>query len=356
MKHVKSYIVVVALATSAVSALAQVLIVRGKMVPLAAEGSAPSTRVTSTQVQLKQIDKPTGGYEYSMNESVRLLASVEVSYSQTPQGYWATSLEVRVPYKASSPLQVSLYAVKPVDAGSEGRRIREIFATVIGGDTGVRSHDDLFKLYQEAGAIANRRMDRIRSQDDFNYLDAQLFFKYMELAVYLGREASLAVSSDVRDVHNFVRSQMQQAEGRRVVLKGTSQTPLAIESLLRFVDFVDADQLKRLWGTVKKQTNGSFSEEACKQYIAFSNTVTGGDYDQGLVEAWERYEDYRLVTLAAEAVSVCANEAQRAQAAGNATQEQVQAIVRATNGLERLSAPTARVTHSVKNIKRVLGL
>ena len=290
-----------------------------------------------------------------MNETVRLLGAVQVSYAKPPQGYQATNLDVRVPYRSTAPLQVSLYAVKPVDSGNENRRIREIFATVIGTDDGEQRHDELFRLYQEAGAISRNRMERIKKQDDFNYLDAQILFKFMEVAVYLGREASLAMGPEVRDVRNFVRSQMQQESGKRVVLKGTSQSPRAVQDLLSFVDFVDADHLKNLWSVVKKQTNGGFSEEACKQYIAYTNTVTGGDYDQGLVEAWDRHKDYRIVALAAEAIGVCAQRELEARRAGKGSQEQVKAIAEAVSNLGTI-ATTERAAASLQNTMRILPL
>lgn len=342
-----------ALAVGQVSAArAEILIVHGRTVPSGAV-SAPATQVRSDSVRLARVDSPANGYRYSMDEATRLLGTVQVSYAQPPQGYWTSDLEVRVPYRRSVPLQVSVYAIKPVEVGDENRRIRELFATAI-GEGGEQRHDELFRLYQEASSISLNRLGRIKRQDDFNYMDAKVFLKLMEIAVYLGRGASLALSPQVKEVRNFVRGQLSLSLGRRVMLDGTGQSLTRVESQLVFVDFVEADHLKSLWAAVKQQTNGAFSDDACNLYIAFSNTITTGDYDQGLLEAWDRHPQYQLVTLAAKAVEVCASREQVRQSTGTGSEVRLKAIVGATKGLERVTSP--RVANSVTNIKKALRL
>ena len=334
---------------------AQTLIINGRALPL--EGiSTILPEPSSSHVQLVRAVNAPNQWTYSMDETKRLLGTVDIKQSSAPTGYSAGSLAVRVPYASSRPLQVFFYAIKVAEPGAnETARIRELHATPIGGDKGEHRHEQLFRLYQEARVIAARRLQRIQAQNDFNYYDAQAFLKLLEISVQLGREANLTLGSDVLEVRNFVRSQRQSAEGLRVLTKGTGQTEASVKQQVEFIDLVEAEHLKNLWSEVKASTKGGARPEDCKRYEAFVQTATGADYDAGLVKQWDQLKDYNMVSLAAKALEACAERTRQAalQAATEVTKARVESLQRAIGSLEAVQTPS--IENSLGRIRRSIA-
>lgn len=332
-------------------ATGQVLRLDAKLVPVDASAS-PILNPQSKQITILPLENLKGGYRYSMIESNRVLGLLKVSFTPSPEDYRVGELDLRLPFLNSKPISASLYGFKSIDVGNG--RIREIFATPIGKPGGVLRHDELFRLYQESALISRARMERIKKQGDFNYYDAKVFFKFLEVAVYLGRQSFLVMNSDVMDIRNFLKNQMQlDKEGARVILEGTRQKKNDVEQLLTFVDFVDADHLKFVWGVIKERAAGGFSDEACRNYISFSNTLSGGEFDSGLVDSWDQHKDYKLVTLAAEAIRVCAKASLDTKNASSDLKEHAQKLLEAANVLGGV-ASGKRAVDSITETQKML--
>jgi len=313
MNHALSLVTLLAVTSQA---LAQTVFVSGRLVP--ADGAASFVpELSSSHVKLTKAAGTPNQWSYAMDTSKRLLGTIEIKHSVAPAGYSASDLAVRVPYTSTRPLHVFLYAVKAAPSGaSDTTRIRELHATLISGDSGERRHEQLFRLHQEARAIAARRLQRIQSQDDFNYFDAQVFLKLLEITVELGRTAQLIVGADVLEVRNFVQNQLRNNTGLLVLTRGTGQTPTAVKQQVQFIDLVEAEHLRLMWAEVTAKTNGGSRPEDCTLYQAFIDTVTGGDYDSGLVTQWDQTKNYNMATLAARALLPCATKVQQAVISG----------------------------------------
>lgn len=332
---------------------AQTVIVSARLVP-ADSATAPVPELSSSHVQLTKDTDALNQWAYTMDSAKRLLGTISVKPNSAPAGYSAPDLAIRVPYTSARPLHVFLYAVpaRPAE-GADATRIRELHATPISGEIGERRHEQLFLLHQEARLISARRLQRIRAQSDFNFFDARVFLKLLEITVELGRTARLTVGPDVQEVRNFVQNQLQLPNGLRVLTQGTGQTAAAVRQQIMFVDLVEAEHLRLLWAEVTAKTNGRSGPEDCMLYQAFVSTVTGGDYDAGLVTQWDQTKNYNMVALAARALVPCATKAQQAVTSG-APEAPARALSIEASAERLKKVETLAVERSLFHIRREL--
>jgi len=265
---------------------------------------APKIKIETEGAQLEP--KGNSIWDYAPKELSSLLGTTIVSIDDSPADYKSKELKVRLPLGRSRPLQILLYGVRVQDSP---KRVREIFATNV-ADPGFRS-EDLFRLYQELTFLSIGRLEELQqSKRPFYVYDAQMFFKYLEVARELGRQKFIGVSDSVTQVQSYLREQNGHEDGRAVITKALGSNGTETMSLLlREIDFVDADQLSQVWDYLKT-TPPSFTAEACTIYGAFVKTFE--NYDEKLVDEWNSTKNYKTVTLAYEALSLCAERVKTA--------------------------------------------
>jgi hypothetical protein len=266
--------------------------------PARGEQTPPLARVRSSDLRLEEVD--TGRWSYTLVNRQRVFGAVQLALDTTPASYYCEPVQVRVPYASAGPVRVTLHAVQVRDTND---RVREIFATKIGAGGEVRIQA-LFQLYQEAGYIAKRRLEAIEGGRKFFVYDAQVMFKYLEIARELGRKANLVPSDGVLRVRNFLRTQAGMKEGAAVLKKAIPRGVADVTALVDDIDFVEAEQLRQVWRGIGAM-QPKYSDVACERYRAFLATVLE-EFDQGLVERWNNHKDYRTVEFPTRALEGCA--------------------------------------------------
>lgn len=265
--------------------------------PARGEATPPVARVKSSDLKLQEVD--TGRWSYTLLNRQRVFGAAQLALDATPLMYHSEPVQVRVPYASTSPLRVTLHAVQVRDTND---RVREIYATKIGPGGEVRIQA-LFQLYQEAGFIAQRRLSAIEGGRKFYVYDAQVMFKYLEIARELGRKANLVPSEGVLRVRDFLATQAELEEGKRVLTKLNRRGVDDIRALINDIDFIEAEQLRQVWQGIAA-VQPKYSGVACELYRAFLETVLE-EYDSGLVERWNQHKDYRTVEYPTKALEGC---------------------------------------------------
>ncbi len=265
--------------------------------PARGELASPVARVRSSDLKLEEVD--AGRWSYTLVNHQRVFGAVQLALDTTPASYYCEPVQVRVPYASASPVRVTLHAVQVRDTVG---RVREIFSMKIGKGGEVRVQA-LFQLYQEAGYIAKRRLDAIEGGRKFFVYDAQVMFKYLEIARELGRKANLVPSDDVLRVRNFLRTQAGLKEGAGVLKKAIPRGVADVTALVDDIDFVEAEQLRQVWHGIAAM-QPKYSDAACERYRAFLATVLE-EFDTGLVERWNDHKDYRTVEFPTKALEGC---------------------------------------------------
>jgi len=265
--------------------------------PARGESTPPVARVKSLDLKLQEVD--TGRWSYTLVNRQRVFGAAELALDTTPASYYCEPVRVRVPYASVSPVRVTLHAVQVRDTND---RVREIFATKIGPGGEVRIQA-LFQLYQEAGYIAKRRLAAIEGGRKFYVYDAQVMFKYLEIARELGRKANLVPSDGVLRVRDFLRTQAELQEGASVLKKAIPRGVADVTALVNDIDFVEAEQLRQVWQGIAAM-QPKYSDVACERYRAFLETVLE-EFDAGLVAQWNEHKDYKTVEFPTKALEGC---------------------------------------------------
>jgi hypothetical protein len=96
-------------------------------------------------------------------------------------------------------------------------------------------------------------------------------------------------------------------ERERQIIEGAlvPRTVADLDLLLTQVDFIEAEQFRRIWHRIIDPKNGGpTSPEACGRYGPFVEALVT-DTDKNLREQWEKDDKYRLVSLATNARNHC---------------------------------------------------
>lgn len=280
---------------------AQQLAVRASLDPERAGAQLPAVVPVSTDLKLH--DAGNGHWSYEMNNPGRVLGVATLAMNNPPAPYQSLPLEIRMPFRSSEPAIVAVYGVVLRNTNA---RVREIFATPIGGPGGEQRHMEYFRLYQEAALMAEARLAPLRTgTGNMGVFNAQLFFKYLQLARQLGRVNNLVPSSGVAQVRTYMRTQLALPAGQKAIKAALGETGLAtFATLLDEIDFIEAEQLRKVWAYITT-AYAPHSPQACALYRAFVDTSVSREFDQGLVARWNLDENYNVVSLATEGVKVC---------------------------------------------------
>lgn len=282
----------------AVGAHAWELRVTAALLPSRTDVQLPKLQVQSDDGKLEPKGERIWAYE--PKDSVKLLGTSLVAFENSPGDYHSQQLKVRMPLGRKRPLQIVLYGLQ---VQNTNQRVREIFAINVTAPQ--MRGEDLFRLYQEAAALSKRRLKSVmQGERPFYVYDAQIFFKYLEIARELGRKKFIAVSDDALQVQSYLRERNDQEEGRGAIIKALGpKGPATMNTLLDEIDFADAEHLRQVWEYLKTEPP-SFTTEACANYEAFVKTFE--EYDEMLVNRWNTETNYNTVTLAYEALGTCA--------------------------------------------------
>lgn len=262
-----------------------------------------SLNLQASSADLTLTSVSQGRWSYTFVNPRRVVAVAVVGLDGAPSPYTADPLRIRLPYASDGPLVISVIGV---DVKDTPERVRQIFATPVGGDAASRLQD-MFGFYQETAALARNRLAEINAGRPFYVYDAQVFFKYLEVARELGRQANVVLSDGVLDVKRYVRAQLEMSSGRAVIERAIPRGAGDVKTLLVELDFVDAEQMRKVWRWITTKTPAG-SAERCFLYAAFLETIASEQFDQGLVSAWEANKGYGLVKLATDASNECASK------------------------------------------------
>lgn len=342
MTPLQKYWSCVLLGAPVMTAFGQELQATAQLHPTRATVKTPSIQATSDDAKL--IPKPNNLWLVELTDQKKALSKASIAFAaQPPSEYKTQIVQVRVPYISEGPVKVVLFAVNVDDST---KRVREIFGTNI-ADTNLSTRE-LFRLYQEAAYISQRRLADIQDPGKdraFNLFDAQIFFKYLEVARELGRRVNLVMSSEVQGVQTYLREQSGLEEGQKVLNKAVPRGKEDVLALANDIDFVDAEHLRRLWQTLERQPE-AYSGKACDGYRAFLTTVTY-DFDDALVKRWSEHKDYTMVKLATDRFKVCVERESAAKVKDSA------AVV---NALQPKAFVTGDVERSFMGVRRALEM
>ncbi|CAM5783820.1 hypothetical protein [Rhizobacter fulvus] len=322
---------------------AQELRVSATLVPSKEGVQVPKVQVASEDSKLEA--KGASVWAYAPKTSGKLIGTSSVAFEQPPPDYSSERLRIRLPWGRTQPIQVALFGLQIQDTN---QRVREIFGINVASDQ-MRS-EELFRLYQETSVLSLRRLNTIRQEKRPLYVfDVQIFFKYLEIARELGRNKFLAVSDNVLQVQTYLREQIGIEAGRSAMVKALGpKGPKMVETLLKEIDFVDAEQLRQIWQTLATAPP-SFTLEACGRYREFVKTLE--DFDELLVKRWNATDDYRMATLALEALHTCASRAEAAASADpKAAAAEVGEISKVANEVSIKAFSNVRIQSSTAGI------
>lgn len=282
-------------------AQAQELRVQPVLEPTQPGVALPAVIATSSDLALKPAGP--GQWTYSVATSQRVLGTATMSLNATPAQYHSLPVVVRLPFASKEPSTVSLYGVV---VNNTSKRVTELHGMAIGGAGGEMRHKEYFRLHQEAALMSEQRLAELRTgTGKLGVFNAQLFYKYLELARQLGRDNNLVPSSGVLQVRAYMQTQLALPDGQVAVTAALGPNGVQkFKAMLTDIDFVEAEHLRKVWAYIK-ENYAPFSREACDLYTAFVQTSVSPDFDQGLVSTWNLHKDYNVVSLATEAVRMC---------------------------------------------------
>lgn len=306
-----------ALLISAPILFAQELQATAQLYPAKEGVKTPSLQATSDDAKL--IPKPNSLWVVELHDQKRALGIATITFNtQPPEEYKTQTIQVRIPYLSDGPVKVTLFAV---DVDHSPKRVREIFGTNVSGSH--ISTSELYRLYQEAAYLSHYRLSEIEQKPrPFMIFDAQIFFKYLEIARELGRRVNLVMSTDVLSVQTYMRAQAGVDQGRGVLNAAIPRGTQDVKNLIDDIDFVDAEHLRKLWHIMEKQPD-AYSPKACDGYRAFLTTVIY-DFDDTQVKRWGDHKVYKMVKLVTDRLQTCVSQESAPEM--KATAEVVEAI------------------------------
>lgn len=205
----------------------------------------PEVTLKPQQIKLEPLEK--GSWRYTLDGESPVIGSITFKLEGTPQQYSYVPVEVRAFYADNPPRTVHIYAVQVEDGRNAAT---DLFAFSV---KGASSLDELFRYYQRAAVMSKRRLEAIEGGRELYFYDVQVFFKFLEIARELGSIANLAPGDDVRRVRTFLQTRLEMPRERRVVARAIPRGIDDVQLLINQIDFMEIEQLERLWELIKKE-------------------------------------------------------------------------------------------------------
>lgn len=341
MKIRHAYAVSLTLLAPTPCTIAQELQATAQLYPPLVGAKTPTVLASSDDATL--VPRPNNLWDVERNDEKKALAKAAIAFdTQPPPEYKSQSVQVRIPYMSEGPIKVTLFAVNVDDSP---RRVREIFGTTITAPS--LSTRELYRLYQETAYISKRKLADIEQQPSrsFFWSDAQIFFKYLEIARELGRRVNLIMSAEVLAVQTYLRTQAGLQEGRNVLDTAIPSGTQDVLRLIEEIDFVDAEQLRKLWHTMENQPD-AYSEKACNGYRAFLTTVAY-DFDDSQVKRWSEHKDYNMVKLVTDRLNFCIPRE---------SVDEVRASANVIQAIESKAFVSGEIERSVDSLRRAIEM
>lgn len=231
--------------------------------------TVPEIAVKSQQIKLELLEK--GSWRYTLDGDSPVIGSMLFKLETTPQEYSYIPVEVRAFYAEDAPKTVYLYAVQ-VDEGRNSAS--DLFAFNV---KQAASLGELFRFYQRAAILSKGRMQAIEEGRALYVFDVQVFFKFLEIARELGLKANLAPRDDVRRVRTFLQTRLGISRDARVVARAIPSGISDVELLIRQIDFMEIEQLERLWEIIKKEDLPGAGTSVCLRYRELFSVISGMD-------------------------------------------------------------------------------
>lgn len=259
----------------------------------------PAVRVGSSELKLERVTD--GRWTYSLTERKRVLGLAQFDIERLPDSYASVPIQVRVPYDAEAPIKITVFVVQ-VDESSQA--VRALFGTSVVDKVDTA---DLFELYQRSALMASKRLAALTQPNPNRKLgvfDVQVFFKFLEVARELGWKANLAPGDEVRAVKSYLRGRMTTDRDLDVMARAITRGADDIDALLKQIDTIEAEQLKKVWGRIRagEGTPGG-SREACERYGAFRETLVHAD--PILLARWDSDVNYGFTALVNNVLALC---------------------------------------------------
>ncbi len=231
--------------------------------------STPEITLKPRQIKLEPIEKDS--WRYTLDGESLVIGSITFRLEGTPQQYSYIPIEVRAFYTENPPRTVHIYAVH-VDDGRNSAS--DLFAFQVKGASGI---DELFRYYQRAAVMSKKRLQAIEAGRPLYAYDVQVFFKFLEIARELGTIVNLAPGEDVRRVRGFLQTRLEVPRDRRVVANAIPRGINDVQLLINQIDFMEIEQLERLWELIKKEDVPGATTSVCPRYHELSRVINSVD-------------------------------------------------------------------------------